>query len=262
MFYEKYVKVTKEKKSIININLDPALPTQRKEFVIPNRFISKEDQETLLNFSLDIIEQISDYCCCIKPNTQYFLGHTNILKKITEKTHKEGMLAILDHKLSDIGSTNGSAIYWIKEMGFDAFTFSPFAGNIKETVENAHKQNLGVIVLTLMSNPEAKELMLDTKVGEMRYYLHTSKTVKVTGADGCVVGLTGFIQESYIRNIQEGAGKNAILLLQGLGPQGGEQSKVKCVHNPLISLGREVIYATNPKKVVKEYYKTLNKFWY
>jgi orotidine-5'-phosphate decarboxylase len=260
MFYEKYVKVTKEKSSIININLDPALPTQRKEYVIPDRFISKEDQETLLNFSLDIIEQVSDYCCCIKANTQYFLGHTNILKEITEKIHKEGMLAILDHKLSDIGSTNASAIYWIKEMDFDAFTFSPFAGNIKETVEKAHKQNLGVIVLTLMSNPEAKELMLDTKVDETSYYLHTSKTVKVTGADGCVVGLTGFIQDSYIRNIQEAVGENAILLLQGLGPQGGDQSKVKYVRNPLISLGRKVIYASNPKKVVKEYYETLNKF--
>lgn len=260
MFYEKYVKVTKEKNSIININLDPALPTQRKEYVIPNRFIFKEDQETLLNFSLDIIEQVSDYCCCIKPNTQYFLGHTNILKKITEKTHKEGMLVILDHKLSDIGSTNASAIYWIKEMDFDAFTFSPFAGNIKETVEKAHKQNLGVIVLTLMSNPESKELMLDTKVNETSYYLHTSRTVKVTGADGCVVGLTGFIEDSYIRNIQEAAGKNAILLLQGLGPQGGDQSKVKYVRNPMISLGREVIYASSPKKMVKEYYETLNKF--
>ena len=70
------------------------------------------------------------------------------------------MLAILDHKLNDIGSTNNSAMYWIKEMGFDAFTFSPFAGNTKETVETAHMKDLGVIVLTLMSNPKAKGLML------------------------------------------------------------------------------------------------------
>ncbi|MBA7472627.1 Orotidine 5'-phosphate decarboxylase [subsurface metagenome] len=105
---------------------------------------------------MDIIEQVSDYCCSIKPNTQYYLGHTDILEKIAKKSHDHGMLAILDHKLSDIGSTNSSALYWIKEMGFDAFTFSPFAGNTQKTVEKAHENNLGVIVLTLMSNPEPK----------------------------------------------------------------------------------------------------------
>ncbi len=71
MFYDKYQKITKEKNSIININLDPALPKQRKENVIPKKYSSKEDGEALLNFSLDIIEQVSDYCCSIKPNTQY-----------------------------------------------------------------------------------------------------------------------------------------------------------------------------------------------
>jgi hypothetical protein len=61
MFYEQYLKATKEKGSFININLDPALPQQRKENVVPDRYVAKEDAETLLNFSLDIIEQLSDY---------------------------------------------------------------------------------------------------------------------------------------------------------------------------------------------------------
>ena len=134
MFYEKYLKATKEKGSFININLDPALPKQRKENVVPDRYASKDDEDTLLNFSLDIIEQVSDYCCSVKPNTQYYLGHTGILKKVAKKIRHEGMLAILDHKLSDIGSTNGSALYWINEMDFDAFTYSPFAGNTQKTV--------------------------------------------------------------------------------------------------------------------------------
>ena len=88
MFHEKYLKATKEKGSLININLDPALPKQRKENIVPNRYTTKEDTETLLNFSLDIIEQVSDYCCSIKPNTQYYLGHTKILKKITPAATK------------------------------------------------------------------------------------------------------------------------------------------------------------------------------
>jgi orotidine-5'-phosphate decarboxylase len=260
MFYEKYLKATKQKGSFININLDPALPKQRNENVVPDRYVSKDDAETLLNFSLDIIEQVSDYCCSIKPNTQYYLGHTDILEKIAKKIHKEGMLAILDHKLSDIGSTNGSAIYWIKEMGFDAFTFSPFAGNTQKTVEKAHENNLGVIVLTLMSNPEAEKMMIDTTVNGQPYYLHAAKTVKETEADGCVVGLTCFVEDEHIKNIQKIVGDRVVFLLQGIGPQGGQANKIRYVTNPLVSLGRAVIYSDGPRKAVKGYHGILKKF--
>jgi len=260
MFYEKYLKATKQKGSFININLDPALPKQRKDNVIPDKYVSKEDRETLLNFSLDIIEQVSDYCCSIKPNTQYYLGHTGILKKIAEKIHKEGMLAILDHKLSDIGSSNGSALYWIKEMGFDAFTFSPFAGNTQTTVEKAHEKNLGVIVLTLMSNPEAEKMMIGTTVNGQPYYLHAAKTVKEAEADGCVVGLTCFVEDEYIKNIQEVVGDRVVLLLQGIGPQGGQANKIRYARNPLVSLGRAVIYADDPRKAVKGYHDIFKKY--
>lgn len=260
MFYEKYLEATKEKRSFININLDPALPKQRSSYVIPEKYSSKEDHETLLNFSLDIIEQVSDYCCSIKPNTQYYLGHTRILKKITKKIHDEGMLAILDHKLSDIGSTNGSALFWIKEMDFDAFTFSPFAGNIQKTVEKGHQKDLGVIVLTLMSNSEAEKMMINTTIDGQPYYLHTAQTVKETGADGCVVGLTCFVRKDHIKNIQKLIGDKVIFLLQGIGPQGGQANKIRYVKNPLISLGRAVIYSDNPQKIIQKYHNIFKKY--
>jgi orotidine-5'-phosphate decarboxylase len=257
MFCEKYLKVKKEKDSIININLDPALPKQRKDNIIPNKYLSEEDRETLLNFSLDITEQVSDYCCSVKLNTQYYLGHTDILKKVAKKIHKEGMLAILDHKLSDVNSSNSSALYWICEMSFDALTFSPFAGNIQETVEKAHEKDLGVIVLTLMSNPEAERMMIKTTVNGEPYYLHTAKIVKESKADGCVVGLTSFVEDKYIRNIQEVVGDGIVFLLQGIGPQGGEVEKIKYALNPLVSLGRAVIYSDNPRETVKRYHHIL-----
>jgi orotidine-5'-phosphate decarboxylase len=260
MFYEKYLNAIKEKGSYININLDPALPKQRNENVIPERYFSEDDAESLLNFSLDIIEQVSDYSCAIKPNTQYYLGYTNILEKIAKKTHQEGMLAILDHKLSDIGSTNGSALYWIRKMGFDGFTFSPFAGNTQKTVEKAHENNLGVIVLTLMSNPEAEKMMIDTTVNGKPYYMYTAHTVKEAKADGCVVGLTCFVEDDYIKNIQQAVGENVVCLLQGIGPQGGQANKIRYVRNPLISLGRAVIYSDNPQKAVKGYHEIFKKY--
>jgi len=260
MFYKKYLRATREKGSVININLDPALPGQRSENVIPERYVHKEDAETLLNFSLEIIEQVSDYCCSVKPNTQYFLGHSELLRKIAKKTHEEGMLAILDHKLSDIGSSNGSAIYWIKKLGFDAFTFSPFAGNTQKTVEKAHEKDLGVIVLTLMSNPEAEKMMIHTTVNGKPYYMHTAETVKESGADGCVVGVTCFVKDEYIKNIQEVVGDRTVFLLQGIGPQGGQADKIRIARNPLVSLGRAVIYSDNPRETVQRYHAVLKKY--
>ena len=260
MLYEKYLNISKEKGSFININLDPALPKQRANNIIPDKYTCKDSEETLLNFSLDIIEQVSDYCCSIKPNTQYYLGHTGILEKITKKIHDHGMLAILDHKLSDIGSTNGSALYWIKKMGFDALTFSPFAGNTQKTVEKAHENNLGVIVLTLMSNPEAEKMMIDTMVKGEPYYLYTAKIVKKSQADGCVVGLTCFVDDVYIKNIQQTVGDKTLFLLQGIGPQGGQANKIRYIQNPLVSLGRAVIYSENPRKTVEKYHDIFKKY--
>ncbi len=260
MFYEKYLQASKEKRSFINLNLDPALPKQRSSNTIPESYTIKEDQQALLEFSLDIIEQVGDYCCCVKPNTQYYLGHTNILEKIVKKIHENGMISILDHKLTDIGATNGSALYWIQKMGFDAFTFSPFAGNTHMTVQKAHEKDLGVIVLTLMSNPEAEKLMVNTTLNGKPYFLHTAQTIKETGADGCVVGLTCFVKPEYVKQIQETLGDKAVFLLQGIGPQGGKANNIRHVKNPLISLGRAVLYADKPKKTIQKYHDIFKKY--
>ena len=257
MFFEKYVRATLDKDSFINVNLDPALPRQRKDKVIPARFVSDDDEETLLNFSLEMIEQVSDYCCSIKPNTQYFLGAYGVLRKLVKKIHDEGMIAILDHKLSDIGSTNDSAIFWISEMGFDAFTFSPFAGNTEDNIVKAHEKDLGVIVLTLMSNPEAKNLMVDTIVDGQPYFMYIAKIVAETHADGCVVGLTSYVKSEFVKNVQEVVGERVVFLLQGIGSQGGDIANVKYVTNPLVSLGREVIYSKNPRETVRRYHNLL-----
>jgi len=257
-FFVRYSEIVKEKNSVININLDPALPKQRKDNVVPEKFVTKDDVETLLNFSFYIIEEVADYCCSVKPNTQFFFKDSKILRKLSKKIHDNGMMAILDHKLSDIGSTNDSAMFWISDMGFDAFTFSPFAGNIQKTVEGAHNKNLGVIVLTLMSNPEAEKIMVNSLVDNRPFYEFIANEVKKSGADGCVVGLTGFVKTEYVKTIQKIVGDDIIFLLQGIGPQGGSPENIKHVSSPLVSLGREVIFDENPKEVVKRYRELFN----
>ena len=43
--------------------------------------------------------------------------------------------------------------------------------------------------------------------------------------------------------------------MQGIGPQGGEVANARHVTNPLVSLGRAVIFADNPRQEVKRYHE-------
>jgi orotidine-5'-phosphate decarboxylase len=51
-----------------------------------------------------------------------------------------------------------------------------------------------------------------------------------------------------------------VFLLQGIGPQGGQVKKIRYACNPLVSLGRTVIYSDNPRNTVKNYYDALKKY--
>ncbi|MEJ2240984.1 MAG: hypothetical protein P8Y18_02410 [Candidatus Bathyarchaeota archaeon] len=73
-------------------------------------------------------------------------------------------------------------------------------------------------------------------------------------------GLTCFVEDEYIKRIQQTTGDKVIFLLQGIGPQGGQANKIRNVRYPLVSLGRAVIYSDNPRKAVKKYRDILKKY--
>jgi len=154
-FLESYRRARDEKDSILCVGLDPAVPGSRPSNTIAESYLEdRTTGEALLNFCVDIIDATSDYACAFKPNSQYVLFQLSFdqLTALADAIRGAGAVSILDHKLADIGSTNASAIHWISEAGFDAFTFSPYAGNIREVTEAAHEKNLGVFPMGLMSN--------------------------------------------------------------------------------------------------------------
>jgi len=104
------------------------------------------------------------------------------------------------------------------------------------------------------------KVMIKTKFDGEPYYLYTAKVVRDSKADGCVIGLTCFVNDRYIRHILKVLGDKVVLLLQGIGPQGGQVNKLKYAVNPLISLGRAVIYSDDPRKAVKRYHNTFKKY--
>jgi orotidine 5'-phosphate decarboxylase subfamily 2 len=268
-FRDKYPQARREKNSVLCVGVDPALPKQRKGAAIPEKYMANTDEnEARLNFCLDMIDLVKDYAVAIKPNQQYIFGFTKKEhQKLTRRIRDNGMLSVLDYKLSDISDTVASAIFHITEAGYDAITFNPLPGNLGETVQLAHGfskdmrgYELGIIVLTLMSNPEAVTFMKYAEVNRMPLYKFIAKQVKDFDADGCVVGATGHVTEEEIKTVRTIVGADKILLIPGIGAQKGDVNKVlrSAGANILINVSRDIIYSEDPKVKAEEYQKMLS----
>ncbi len=260
-FIERYGEAKRKKKSVLCIGIDPV-----SQFLEPGEgAISKRYFETaseidgMFEFCLDIIRKTSSHCCAIKPNMQFVMAFgLERFRKINSLAHEHGLVSILDNKLGDIGSTNKSSFYWAKQAGFDALTFSPFAGNIAEASVEAHNHGLGLIVLTLMTNPEAKYFMREAKIEAKPGYAWIAEHIGKTGADGAVVGSTHTTKEE-VAEIRKLIGQDKVILIPGIGAQGGDLTETANAFgkNVLVNVGRGIIYAKNPAEEAKKYNEML-----
>ncbi len=259
-FIAKYTDVKKQKKSTLCIGLDPASIFFKEQDSIPREYFEKgSEADGMKRFCLDVINKTAEYACAIKINAQFVIPFSlKDLQELNAAISSKGCLSIFDLKLSDIGSSNESAIYWMRKAEFDAFTFSPFAGNIEETVRQAHDAKLGVIVLTLMSNPSARFFMGNSQVEGKRGYEWIAEEVRKQSADGVVVGATNNPREMV--EIREIIGNEPIVLIPGIGKQGGDIETVKTAgENILVNVGRDIIYADDPQERAREYFKLLRR---
>jgi orotidine-5'-phosphate decarboxylase len=262
-FVDRVRNLTRLKKSVLCVGLDCALPGQRIKNTIPSKYLQLGDEnEARLQFCLDIVDQVKDYAVAGKPNQQYILGFTKKQqRKLTDTIRQNQMVSILDYKLNDIADTIESGIFHLAECGYDAITFNPLPGNLCEAVKLAHEStrklrgySMGIIVLTLMSNPEATKYMKKAIVGDKPLYVAIAEEVKACRADGCVVGATGHVTEENVLQIRSIVGNSVLFLVPGVGTQKGDPEKIIRAGglNILINVGRDIIYSDNPKKKAKE----------
>ena len=255
----KYLNARREKNSVLCIGLDPASPYMRQggQAVPVNYFKTASELEGLLSFCLEIVEKTGKWAAAFKLNAQYALPFSLAeYKRITSAIKKQGSFSILDIKLGDIGSSNEACLYWASQAGFDAITFSPFAGNIGEAAKQARERKLRLFVLTLMSNPEAGTFMRAplAAAGGKPAYLWIAKEIAKNGIEGAVVGATN-TTALELKQIREAAGKDVMLLVPGIGAQGGDAERIfgHGGENLLINVGRSIINAPNPRKAAEEY---------
>lgn len=221
---DRYLELSREKNSFLCVGVDPATSKMRDKFIIPLDYLEeKGESEAIKSFCLALINATTPYAPIIKPNAQflvYLLGYSG-LKEIVDKIHEGNSLALLDIKLSDIGSTIEAGLYWIDRLGFDAVTFSPFPG-YENGVDAVYKwcedKQKGIFALCRMSNPGTHDYQSRFMEGE-QFYKRLARDAFDHGSNGYVVGCTA---SEELRDIRDIIGEDTLILSPGLGAQGGD----------------------------------------
>lgn len=166
-----------------------------------------------LEIAKTIIDATSEFAAAYKPNRQFWLGHDlDTMQSLNRYIHSKGCFSIVDHKLSDIGSSSVEALKHAKSEGFDLITISPFPGNLASMLEEAKKIDIGLIGLIMMSNPQAK-WMIESP------YLEWAKLMGQNESN-IVIGTTNHVTEEIIAAIAD-VFNSGLILAPGIGQQGG-----------------------------------------
>lgn len=253
-FKDKWYKSREKKKSNIIAGLDPSV------FAIGRGEYGLDKETDKLQWSLSYIEAVAPYVAGIKPQKGYFQGKGDheILTEVVKKAKELDLILISDLKVSDIGSTNDAWFFYEAELGMDAVTVAPYAGNIEGSIESAHKRGIGMIGMGLMSNPEYKTEMnfKHPESGEPLWKERLFRSIEA-GVDGMVVGGTYTKEDkAFMDFVQVSEKSDMVYLVPGIGFQGGKieaflESGIS-IERCMISSGREIMFPNGQHSTSEE----------
>lgn len=199
--------------------------------------------EGLDRFASICVEAFAGHAAFVKPQSAFFerFGARGVvvLERTIEDLRHTGSLVILDVKRGDIGSTaQAYADAYLDDdapMAADAITVSPFLGfgSLAPFFEVAEKNDAGVFVLALTSNPEGPEVQHAvtgdrTVAGAVLAQLaELNEGATPMGSFGAVVGAT-------IGDADEDLAINGPLLVPGFGAQGGTVDDIRRLFGDVI----------------------------
>lgn len=222
-------------------------------------FEKPENRERLFTKAVHVLDVASRYLCAVKFNHHLVLplGTFDGVQKLVEKTHEKGLMAIMDCKANDIGSTNQAIAEYYYAAGFDALIANPFIGweeGLRPIFDVARKMQRGVILLVYMSHRAAYEgygqTIIEAETGkQVLQYIAFAKKALRHEADGAVVGAT---YPEKIREVYSMLGEKIPIYSPGIGVQGGEISTAMKSGARYLIVGRSITQADDPKAVAKE----------
>ena len=222
-------------------------------------FAPVETRDVIFGKAQRILKAVHPYICAVKINHHLTLplGTFDGVQELVEQIRGQGMLAIMDAKVNDIGNTNQVIAEYYFSAGFDAIIANPFVGwdeGLKPLFEVAKQLNRGIILLTYMSHKGASEgygqTILNPETGEktLQYVSFAKKALK-WGADGVVVGGTA---PQKITEVKKILGDKIAIYSPGIGAQGGAaETAIKAGASYLI-VGREIVSSPDPAQAARE----------
>ncbi|MCL8252578.1 orotidine-5'-phosphate decarboxylase [Aeromicrobium fastidiosum] len=202
----------------------------------------EDDIEGLDRFASTCVEAFAGRVAFVKPQSAFFerFGARGVvvLERTIEDLRHTGSLVVLDVKRGDIGSTaQAYADAYLDDdapMAADAITVSPFLGfgSLAPFFEVAEKNDAGVFVLALTSNPEGPDVQHAVRDGRtvaesvLAQLAELNAGATPMGSFGAVVGAT--IDEAAARLVASGGlAINGPLLVPGYGAQGGTVDDIR-----------------------------------
>jgi orotidine-5'-phosphate decarboxylase len=219
-------------------------------------FEAPANRTNILVKAQKVLKAVHPYVCAVKINHHLTLplGTFDSVQQLVEQIRGQGMLAIMDAKVNDIGNTNQIIAEYYFAAGFDAIIANPFVGweeGLKPLFEVSKKLNRGVILLNYMSHKGASEgygqTIIDAKTGEKTLqYISFARKALMWGADAVVVGAT---VPQKIAEIKQILHDKVDIYSPGVGVQGGAaETAIKAGASYLI-VGREITNSNEPATI-------------
>ncbi len=221
-------------------------------------FEPADNRDKILVKAQKVLKAVHPYVCAVKINHHLTLplGTFDGVQSLVEQIRGQGMLAIMDAKVNDIGNTNQIIGEYYFAAGFDAIIANPFVGwkeGLKPLFDASKRLHRGIILLTYMSHKGANEgygqIVIDPETGEQTpQYVSFAKKALKWGADGVVVGATVPAKIVEIKQILK---DEVAIYSPGVGAQGGAaETAVKAGASYLI-VGREITNSDNPAQAAR-----------
>lgn len=222
-------------------------------------FEAEQNRDNVLAKAQNVLKAVHPYICAVKINHHLTLplGTFDGVQQLVEQIRGQGLMAIMDAKVNDIGATNQTIAQYYFAAGFDALIANPFIGweeGLKPLFDVAQRLSRGIILLCYMSHKGAREgygqTIIDPETCQetLQYLSFAKKAVKYS-ADGVVVGATYPEKIAEVKRIVQ---DSVPIYSPGVGAQGGSaEAAVKAGADYLI-IGREIITAADPGRAVKQ----------
>jgi len=221
-------------------------------------FEAPANRENILTKAQKVLKAVHPYVCAVKINHHLTLplGTFDGVQQLVEQIRGQGMLAIMDAKVNDIGNTNQIIAEYYFAAGFDAIIANPFVGweeGLKPLFEVSKKLNRGVILLTYMSHKGACEgygqTIIDAETGEKTLqYISFARKALMWGADGVVVGAT---VPQKITEVKQILLDKVDIYSPGVGAQGGAAETAIIAGANYLIVGREITNSTDTAAAVR-----------